>query len=195
MCEYSEMLVAWLDRELREDQMTEVQRHTRDCLECRTQVDRYARVSRTVEDYCDTVMANKVQQRRPQWVPALALAAAVVLSVILTTVLLRPRSKALQPLPPAVAAETPVIPPVTHAAPKTNRLRRSAFPAQAKKATWLPTQPAIEIAIPAESILPPGAVPDGVNFTADVSFGPDGSAAQIRFEPQLVAFERKGIQP
>jgi hypothetical protein len=39
---------------------------------------------------------------------------------------------------------------------------------------------AIEIAIPAEAMFPPGAMPNGINFIADVRIAPDGSVKQVR---------------
>ena len=58
----------------------------------------------------------------------------------------------------------------------------------------LPGAPAVEIAIPADAIFPPGAVPAGVSFTADVTMASDGSAEQIRLRPQLTEFEMRGNQ-
>jgi hypothetical protein len=80
---------------------------------------------------------------------------------------------------------------------KFQRLERAidllAEPTQTSN--WLLPQPAIQVAIPAESIFPPGAVPEGINFTAVVSFGPDGSPQQIRLRPRLTGFERSTVQP
>ena len=42
--------------------------------------------------------------------------------------------------------------------------------------------PAIQIAIPADSMFPPGAVPEGVNFVASLSLA-DGSVQAIRLQP------------
>jgi hypothetical protein len=39
---------------------------------------------------------------------------------------------------------------------------------------------AIEIAIPAEAMFPPGAVPNGMNFIAELRIAPDGSVKQVR---------------
>ena len=58
----------------------------------------------------------------------------------------------------------------------------------------LPAAPALEIAIPGDAIFPPGAFPPGISFTADVTIAPDGSAQQIRLQPQLVEFERRTNQ-
>ena len=41
----------------------------------------------------------------------------------------------------------------------------------------------------------PGAVPEGVGFTADVMIAPDGSAQQVRLHPQLTEFERRPTRP
>ena len=52
---------------------------------------------------------------------------------------------------------------------------------------WQLVQPAIQIAIPAEAMFPPGAVPDGVNFTADLTISTDGSAQGLVLEPSAIA--------
>jgi hypothetical protein len=43
-----------------------------------------------------------------------------------------------------------------------------------------PMDTAIQIAIPAEAMFPPGAMPAGVNFIADLRIAPDGSVQQVR---------------
>jgi hypothetical protein len=48
------------------------------------------------------------------------------------------------------------------------------------KNDWAMTEPAIQIAIPADAMFPPGAVPEGVTYIANVSLGPDGSVQGIR---------------
>jgi hypothetical protein len=48
---------------------------------------------------------------------------------------------------------------------------------------WSPSTPAIRIAIPINEIFPPGAVPDGVSFSADLTIAPDGSAQWLRLWP------------
>jgi hypothetical protein len=56
-------------------------------------------------------------------------------------------------------------------------------------------QPAIEIAFPADEMFAPGAVPDGIQFVADVTIAPDGSAERLRLRPRLAGFERRTTQP
>jgi hypothetical protein len=50
-------------------------------------------------------------------------------------------------------------------------------------AAWPAAAPAIEITIPAEAVLPPGAAPAGATFVADVTIASDGSAQQFRLRP------------
>jgi len=71
---------------------------------------------------------------------------------------------------------------------------RPESPRPQENTNSLTDAPAVEIAIPADAIFPPGAVPAGVSFTADVTMASDGSAEQIRLRPQLTEFERNGAQ-
>lgn len=194
MCDYSGQLMAWLDRELSDDQMAEVQHHIGECTECRTWVSKYEQASKTFDAYCDAVAAVQARSGRP-WVPMLSAVAAAMVAATLALVLLRAPAK--QPaIPPAAvaASQANVLESMPTSGKAVHRLRAASH-RQVQTAAWLPTEPAIQIAIPAESMFPPGAVPEGVNFTADVSIGPDGSAQQIRFRPRLIGFERKATQP
>jgi hypothetical protein len=203
MCEYSGKLVAWLDHELTGDEMVQVERHVLDCSECRRQLDAYGEVSRTIDAYCYAVMEAKAGRRMPRWVPALSTAAAVVFAALLLAFVLHRRVEPPAPLAvkPAVKMAPPaVIPePVRETAPAAKRTvhrRHEPEPVQvqSKNVNWMPSEPAIEIVVPAESMFPPGAVPEGFAFTADLSVAADGSAQQIRLRPQLIALERR-IQP
>jgi anti-sigma factor RsiW len=53
----------------------------------------------------------------------------------------------------------------------------------ANVASWTPAEPAIQIAIPAAAMFPPGAVPEGLTFIADVTIAADGSAERLRLRP------------
>jgi Putative zinc-finger len=57
---------------------------------------------------------------------------------------------------------------------------------------WQFAQPAIQIAIPAEAMFPPGAVPEGVNFTADLTISADGSAQGLVLEPRVIGLGGSG---
>jgi anti-sigma factor RsiW len=199
MCEYSGKLMAWLDRELGDDEMADVQGHIRECMECQSRVKKYEQVSETFDAYCDALMGVKVRRRMPRWVPALAAAAAIAIAVTLGLTL--PRRRAERQAIPPFAASAPaavILEPTLQSTAepiKPIRRRHAAPRVQAPTAHWVPAEPAIEIAIPAESMFPPGAFPEGVNFTADVSFAPDGSAEQVRLRPRLIGFQRRGTQP
>jgi hypothetical protein len=58
-----------------------------------------------------------------------------------------------------------------------------------------PTEPPIEIDIPADAMFPPGAVPPGMSFTADLTIASDGSPERLGLRPRLAAFERTTNQP
>jgi anti-sigma factor RsiW len=55
--------------------------------------------------------------------------------------------------------------------------------------------PAVQVAIPADSLFPPGAVPPGISFTADIAIEPDASAQRISLRPRLAQFERSMTGP
>jgi len=200
MCRYSTKLIAWLDRELEPEQMAELEQHLRDCGECRLNIAKYESASEIFGDYCDAVMnavPNRDQRRR---IPLLSAAAAILLLVATTAVVLRTRVQPLSPSPTAIVqpAQSPLVPePATPPANAMRPRRARVKPVRTQAGNWLPLppQPAVEVAIPADSMFPPGAVPEGVNFIADVNFAPDGSARQMRLRPRLTAIERSAPQP
>jgi len=195
MCELSGKLIAWLDGELEKDEMADVRGHIRDCIECRRQLEAYQAVSRTFDSYRDAVMASMTRRQVSQWVPVLSIAATLVFAVAAFLVFRHTRVEALVP-PTSVKTDPAAVVLETAAAPKRRVHRRNA-PALAKSkiTNWAPNERSIQIAIPAESMFPPGAVPEGVNFTADLSIATDGSAQQIQLRPRLIEFERRTPQP
>jgi len=71
-------------------------------------------------------------------------------------------------------------------------------PVQASQERDLPPfapEPHIEIAIPAEDVFPPGAVPPGMSFSADLTISPDGSPERLGLRPRLAGFERRTNLP
>lgn len=68
-----------------------------------------------------------------------------------------------------------------------------ALPTQ--NAGEFPSEPPIEIDFPADAIFPPGAVPPGMSFTADLTIASDGSPERLGLRPRLAAFERRTNQP
>ena len=197
MCNYSGKLIAWLDGELEIDEMADVQRHVGECIECRKHLATYKQVTATFDAYCDAVVAAKIRRSGlPRWVPAMsavgAAAIAAVLALALMPVRVEPPVLPLSvkaPTPPAIALET------TQAPVKAIHRRHTAAPVARQTVSWPPTQRAIQISIPAESMFPPGAVPEGISFLAELSIAADGSAEQIRLRPRLIGFERRATQP
>ena len=92
MCDYSERLMAWLDRELDEAETAELERHIVVCSECRGRIESYKQVSATLDSYYDAVLLAKTRQKTlPRWVPALTTAATLAIAATLVFALLRPR--------------------------------------------------------------------------------------------------------
>jgi hypothetical protein len=202
MCEYRGKLVAWLDRELPAAEAAEVQLHFRGCVECRERLAKYQQVSKTLDEYCIAVATTDAQPSRRRLVPLFAGVAAAVFVAALGISLWRTHQQAIPATP--VMALGPVLPPrvTTPPAPemvvganKPVHRRHVVRPVLRETQNWMPRAPAIRVAIPADAVFPPGAVPEGMIFTADVSIGPDGSAQQIRFRPLWTGLERRPTQP
>jgi anti-sigma factor RsiW len=194
--------MAWLDRELGNDEMVELERHIGACSECRSRLESYKQSSATFDAYCDAVVSAKTHRRRvPRWVPALTTAAAAAITATLVLALLRARVEPpalpppvqvqveVQAHPPAMVLEN--VPAPTPAPGKTMHRPRTTPGTLRQTVIWQPTERAIQISIPAESMFPPGAVPQGVNFIADLSIAADGSAEQIRLRPRLMEVQRR----
>lgn len=186
MCKVQGKLIAWLDRELPTAEASEVERHIEQCRECQRWVATYRHVSETFDAYCDAVMAAKEPRRVSRWLPVLA--SSLVAALILLLVLLRGRVELAPALAPTVAtasapASAPAPAPSLAAVPGPRRPRHHLAPAPRVGERFTQGQPldtAIQIAIPAEAMFPPGAIPAGVNFIADLRIAPDGSVQQVR---------------
>src|SRR3954467_6800897 len=96
MCNVSGKLITWMDGELAENEAVEVERHVRDCSECRSHVNSFGEVSRLVMTYCDATAAAAPRsgRRLPRWIPALAGAAAIAAMLLFA---LRPAT--VKPIP------------------------------------------------------------------------------------------------
>jgi hypothetical protein len=210
MCDFSGLLIAWLDHELPPEEAAEVERHLGGCSECRSGVDAYKRVSGEFDAYCDAAIATSARRGVPRWAPAVLGAGAAAALVALF--LAMPRTRVEPPAfhhPETVLAASPVI--VTNVLPAsvtpTQRVHRrraitllsirkaNAAPMQSQDANVLLNEPMIQIAIPADEMFPPGAVPEGMHFVADVTIAADGSAERLRLRPRLAGFERRTTQP
>ena len=181
MCDLQGKLIAWLDRELPSEEAVGVERHLEECKECRKSLAAYRELSATFDVYCDAVVAARTHRRIPRWVPVLvsAIAAAVVLFLAF------PRTR-IEPPPALIPAITAASVPVPAAqvpvpGPRKTIHRRHPPPARDQAAKWQPTETSVQIAIPAEAMFPPGAMPSGLNFVAELSIAPDGSVREVRF--------------
>jgi len=222
MCEFSGKLIAWMDGELREGETAFVERHLDGCAECRSRLATYRQASSAFDAYCDASIdtrepATAPEARRgiPQWMPIAAGVAAAVVALLL----LLPRDRVGHgPVFTTAATTAPSkeeigsadVSTAEPAAADTTRVKGSrqehvasvklmqhkpAARGPVQSAELLPAEPAIEITIPSDAVFPPGAVPEGVSFVADVTLGADGSAERLRLEPQLVKFEGGTTRP
>jgi hypothetical protein len=203
MCDFPGRLVAWLDGELPECEAAEVQRHVESCVECRSRIDAYERVSKGVNTYCDEAVATKVYRGTVRWELVLSAAAVVGIALLVTFPRARVQQRSMQQPASAAralhdAAAVGSAASVFETGPASEKKihrRRAAVPAPIQNTNWVVTGPAIQIAIPADAMFPPGAVPEGINFVAEVSIAPDGSAQGLRLQPRLVGMERRSTQP
>jgi Putative zinc-finger len=163
MCEFSGKLIAWLDRELSEEEAVNVGWHVGRCPECRRASETYAQVSRAFLPCYEAAVLARPRKSRRRMLALIGAAAAILLAMALWP---RPADKlmlgppAVEPAP-ALAFERPM------RATISVHGRRAA-----PKRVWIPEEPVIEIALPAEALFPPGAVPEGFSFIADVRTGP-----------------------
>lgn len=210
MCEFSGKLIAWMDRELTAQDAAEVERHLPACSECRSQVDAYKKVSAELDAYCDEAIAPDAGRGTPAWIPAVSAAGAAAALLALFLLFPRPRVEppAFHPPRKAEEASSRVVakafpaairpiqkshrrPPITPAQIQSS----DVLPNQSQNAYSLPEEPVIQIAIPADEMFPPGAVPEGMHFAADLAIAADGSADGLRLRPRLIGFERRTTQP
>lgn len=182
MCDSPQKLVAWMDGELTDNESVDVERHVRNCSECQSSVEAYEDVTRLFGTYCDaTATETRLRRKRPRWVPVLsgAVAAAVLL------LMLHPASVKQVRLPvhltDASAAMVVGTAPTQVKVKKLHRPRPIA-PLKSSRANWAFADPTIQIAIPAEAMFPPGAVPEGITFIADLSMASDGSVQGLRLQ-------------
>ena len=164
MCEYSGRLVAWMDHELPGEEATNVEWHVGRCTECRQALSEYQEVSGAfLACYEATIAAEPRRNAFASTIGGVA-AAAVVLAVILFA---QPRAEYLSvyvPPPvhaPAIAFDT------TPVRTAVARLRPS--PARTPiPSPWIAVEPTVIVALPADALFPPGAVPQGFSFIAEV---------------------------
>jgi hypothetical protein len=170
-------------------------------------------MSGAFEEYCRQV-ARLEERHQATLVTPVLWAAAIVLAVTFAYPRLHVAPAVLQPSVTAAAttslsrapltARIETVPESLSSLPRAIRRRRrtdthankgaaccATTKAEVQPANWVVDEPSVQIAIPAAAMFPPGAVPEGVSFVADLSIGADGSARQVRLQPQISEFERR----
>jgi hypothetical protein len=172
MCEFSSKLIPWLDDELPLAETEALDRHLAECRECREQALSFRNVSKAFAVYIQETAALPARSNRRRFLVPAAVAAAAVLTVFLLT----PRQiPTVHPAIPQRATEAPAIAQnvaITVAKAARPRVHRRI---QKPAAPWIPAEPTIQVLIPADAIFPPGALPEGVGFVADLRLTADGS--------------------
>ena len=197
MCEYSKRLVAWMDGELGESEAAEVEQHVRACPACGQCVAVCEEICREFAAYYAAFTQTRPVARRQKvsgWVPIAAsmVAVAAMLAIAFVPRLAKqvPTIQQAAAIPSTVAtsaiAETRA--PASQPVAEQNAISVGHHPRRtaklgSTKAKWVMIEPAIQIAIPADAIFPPGAVPEGVTYIANVSLRPDGSVRGIQLQP------------
>jgi hypothetical protein len=209
MCDFSRRLIAGIDRELPESETADLERHVAACAECRERLVSFQRASSAFNAYCEAIFAAEMRRRSPRWLAAACAASGIAAAAAIVVLLMLPR--------PHVAQVPPTVPPATEAlhipikrsqhqyasvrpARSRNSQRATAAetPARASRVRNINSFPAelpIQIAIPADAMFPPGAVPPGMSFTAELTISADGSAERLGLRPRLAGFERRANQP
>jgi len=179
MCDYAGKLIAWLDHELPDEEATNVEWHVRQCAECRKAVSAYEDVSRA---FLACYEATMVVRREPAGSRWFVIASGVAAAILLASVLPPPRLEQLPPRTlvvhaPAIALEkAPASEETSHSeqpaatiAAVHRRSRPTPLPAAAPiPLHWIPMERTVEVALPADALFPPGAVPPGFSFIADI---------------------------
>ncbi len=187
MCDFSGKLIAWLDHELTEDEAYEVDRHVKSCAECRSQVQAYQNATNTFDAYCEALFQPKAHHEFPRWLPLVVGAATAAALGLLLAFLPGPVEK-LPLKPPALMASPPIVSRAAIAPNKRNQRRRGVTPmlktvrGREGDENWMAAEPAIQIAIPGDAMFPPGALPEGVSFVAELSVAADGSPERIHLQ-------------
>jgi len=180
MCDIQSKLVAWMDGELLEREVVEVKRHLRGCGQCRKKVALYRQTSEDFALYCGASL-NTTKRKASRWAPILAgtVAAVAALSAVAPWRRIDPPPaippKVITAAAPAAAKES--------ALPRPVRKSRAARVTQKRAVEWQAAEAAVQIAIPAEAMFPPGAMPEGLSVIAELRIAPDGSVDQVLLRP------------
>jgi hypothetical protein len=168
MCNFSGRLIAWIDHELPEAEAVDAEQHVRQCAECRRAISLYQEISGAFLDCY--VAATPGKSTRSPWRWA-AVAGGLAAAILLASFLAQPQPETL-PAPPPQAPHAPAIA-FVKAPSRMLVVRTPHVPApMPTRVQWSVAEPAIEVALPADALFPPGAVPAGFSFIAAVRTQP-----------------------
>ena len=181
MCNLEPKLIAWIDDELSVEEAERVERHLSECHDCRERLARYEDVSKGFVGYCEILAIENAPDKKYCWTtPVLSLVAAVIVVFLLART---PSEKSVVQTPAVLTASVPAVEKseIKQALVKPIRRRHRVATKEISRQTanWRSTGGAVQIAIPAESMFAPGAVPQGMNFIAELRIAPDGSVEQV----------------
>jgi hypothetical protein len=134
------------------------------CDECRKAVSEYREVSDAFLACYEGGMSEDAASKPHPWRWVAALAAAAIAAII---VLAQPPAEKLSFHPPSPRPPAPA--PIMATARARVPLRHRAVPSPTRR-PWTAEEPVVEVALPADALFPPGAVPEGFSFIADVRF-------------------------
>jgi hypothetical protein len=184
MCESSSKLTGWLDRELAPDETAAMERHVAACRECQEMARLFQEASRAFAIHANGVYVhtNAPVRRRP---PVLLLASGLAAALVALLLLMPGRAPEL---PLRIQVSTPGAPADALLSSRFSAVAVAQSPHAFTRTTtaasaWMPPQPIFQIAIPSEALFPPGVVPEGFAFLADVSLAADGSPSQLALRP------------
>ena len=195
-------LIAWLDSEVPSEEASAIEQHVSTCGVCRERIATYRRVDAGIRAYRDSMMGAKAPGRVSEWLLASGAAAFAAAGVLALFTVVPPALVAPPPGPARPLVGRAAVPPNELAGLIPSRVQRAdevqavprrvmkpgrrhgpISPAALANLNLLPAEPAIEIVIPAEAVFPPGAIPEGVSFNANLTIGADGFAQRLRLWP------------
>jgi len=186
MCDYELNLIAWIDGELEAKAARQLEQHLQMCASCSRKAEEYREISRVFAVYSAAVPVQKSKSRW-RWASvgagAMTAAAAMILWMLpgpvepLTLQLSKPAP------PPAIAFE--ISPPVLLAPARIVHRKTFVKSNPIPQPVWNGVEPFVEIAIPADAIFAPGALPAGFTFAAALGIGGDGSPSVLRVQPGI----------
>lgn len=189
MCDFDNSLIAWMDGELDGPDAATVEQHVSACDECRARLAAYENASRDFAAYyaatTQTPVANGPNSAGRLIPYLVTAAAAIIVALILLPRAHRQTQFAAQPdtvkAAPPVAVE-PAATSVPFAAVPQPVQRRTALHRVPQNATQPPSEPVVQIVIPADAVFPPGAMPDGVAYVANLNYTIGGALPGYRLQ-------------